>query len=125
MSVNAPALDQARSTIRAAWVSALGAVLAAVIAAVVPLIDGGETVSGAGPAASTPTPNSTPRGCGEMVAEVLALARSYPKVAAAYGAPGTARLPALAEEHEVRRCGGASPERLLESYYARAPRDGG
>jgi hypothetical protein len=57
-----------------------------------------------------------------MVSDVLALTRTHPTVAAAYGAPGTARLPALAEQDDIRRCGGASPERLLEFYYARAPR---
>ena len=115
------AMSSAQATIRAAWIAALGSVLAAVIAATVALAGGGQgrqaPVGGdvRSPASDPVAP--LPQPCASIVASTLSLVRSYPLVAAEYGKPGRAELPALADEDDVRRCGRRSPERLLETHY--------
>jgi hypothetical protein len=121
MDATAAALAQVQATIRAAWIAGLCSVLAAAIGAAVLLIDTnpdaftavGTTMSAGESAAAA----RSPLPCHALVADTLALTRSHPKVAAAYGERGEAALPALADLDDVERCGGHKPERLLEAHY--------
>ena len=120
MNATTAALAQVRATMRAAWIACLGTVLAALISAGALLLDSGSGTSANAATAggqAGQTELSAPMPCQLMVANTLALIRSHPKVAAAYGEAGAADLPALADADDMQRCGGHSPELLLEAHY--------
>lgn len=102
------------STLRAAYITAVASIAAAVISLGGQAIAKGDSPSSDNSRAAAPQTEPPPGGCAAMIRAVRELPRSDPELAAELARSGDANLPSLWSVTQIEQCGGVAPERLLE-----------